>query len=48
MLAMVEEEPTLLTASEKQQISDEVLHEVFGLGPLEPLLAGPHHLATSW
>jgi pilus assembly protein CpaF len=41
VLAMVQEEPTLLTASEKQQISDEVLHEVFGLGPLEPLLADP-------
>jgi pilus assembly protein CpaF len=41
VLAMVKEEPTLLTAAEKQQISDEVLHEVFGLGPLEPLLADP-------
>ena len=41
VLAMVQEEPTLLAASEKQQISDEVLHEVFGLGPLEPLLADP-------
>jgi pilus assembly protein CpaF len=29
---------SLLTASEKEQISEEVLHEVFGLGPLEPLL----------
>jgi pilus assembly protein CpaF len=38
VLAIVENEPTLLTATEKQQISDEVLHEVFGLGPLEPLL----------
>ena len=37
-LAIVEQEPTLLTASEKEQISEEVLHEVFGLGPLEPLL----------
>ncbi len=26
---------------EKQQISDEVLDEVFGLGPLEPLLQDP-------
>jgi pilus assembly protein CpaF len=41
VLAMVQEEPTLLAASEKQQISDEVLHEVFGLGPIEPLLADP-------
>jgi pilus assembly protein CpaF len=38
VLAILEEEPNLLTAAEKQQISDEVLHEVFGLGPLEPLL----------
>jgi pilus assembly protein CpaF len=38
VLALVEEEPNLLTAAEKQQISGEVLHEVFGLGPLEPLL----------
>ncbi len=39
VLAMVAEEPNLLTAIEKQQISEEVLHEVFGLGPIEPLLA---------
>jgi len=38
VLAMVEEEPNLLTGAEKQRIGDEVLHEVFGLGPLEPLL----------
>ena len=38
VLAMLEDEPNLLTAAEKQQISHEVLHEVFGLGPLEPLL----------
>ena len=41
VLALVEEEPNLLTAVEKQQISGEVLHEVFGLGPLEPLLQDP-------
>ena len=41
VLAMVAEEPNLLTAAEKQQISEEVLHEVFGLGPLEPLLQDP-------
>ena len=41
VLAMVADEPNLLTAAEKQQISDEVLHEVFGLGPLEPLLEDP-------
>ena len=41
VLAMVEEEPNLLSASEKREVSDQVLHEVFGLGPLEPLLADP-------
>src|SRR5579871_6872348 len=37
--ALVDAEPTPLTASEKYTIAEEVLHEVFGLGPLEPLLA---------
>jgi pilus assembly protein CpaF len=41
VLSLVGEEPNLLTATEKQQVSDEVLHEVFGLGPLEPLLQDP-------
>src|ERR1035437_4796056 len=41
VLAIVEDEPNLLTAAEKQRISHEVLHEVFGLGPLEPLLQDP-------
>jgi pilus assembly protein CpaF len=41
VLTIVDSEPTLLTANEKHQISDEVLHEVFGLGPLEPLLQDP-------
>jgi pilus assembly protein CpaF len=40
-LMIVEQEPTLLTAREKEEISEEVLHEVFGLGPLEPLLQDP-------
>ena len=40
-LTIVEQEPTLLTASEKEQLTEEVLHEVFGLGPLEPLLQDP-------
>ena len=31
----------MLSSLEKQQISDEVLDEVFGLGPLEPLLQDP-------
>jgi len=39
--AIVQNEPAPLTASEKLQISEEVLHEVFGLGPLEPLLQDP-------
>jgi pilus assembly protein CpaF len=41
VLTLVESEPTLLTAGEKRDIADEVLHEVFGLGPIEPLLADP-------
>jgi pilus assembly protein CpaF len=41
VLALMETEPAPLTAAEKQQISEEVLHEVFGLGPLEPLLQDP-------
>ena len=41
VMTIVEGEPTLLTATEKRQISDEVLDEVFGLGPLEPLLEDP-------
>jgi pilus assembly protein CpaF len=39
--AIVQNEPAPLTASEKMQISEEVLDEVFGLGPLEPLLQDP-------
>src|SRR5437763_12344968 len=38
VISLIEAEPTLLSSLEKQQISDEVLDEVFGLGPLEPLL----------
>lgn len=41
VLTIMEETPTLLTAAEKQRLSREVLHEVFGLGPLEPLLQDP-------
>ncbi len=41
LLSIIDSEPTLLSAIEKQQISDEVLDEVFGLGPLEPLLQDP-------
>jgi pilus assembly protein CpaF len=38
---LVEEEKTPLSAVEKDRVIGEVLDEVFGLGPLEPLLADP-------
>src|SRR5215467_10754316 len=38
---LVEEEKTPLSIAEKDRIINEVLDEVFGLGPLEPLLADP-------
>ncbi|HYP12803.1 MAG TPA: ATPase, T2SS/T4P/T4SS family, partial [Bryobacteraceae bacterium] len=41
VISLIDNEPTLLSSIEKQQISDEVLDEVFGLGPLEPLLQDP-------
>jgi pilus assembly protein CpaF len=41
LITLIDEEPTLLSSIEKQQICDEVLDEVFGLGPLEPLLQDP-------
>jgi len=41
LIQLIDNEPTLLSAIEKQQICDEVLDEVFGLGPLEPLLQDP-------
>src|SRR4051812_19042130 len=41
LLTLIDSEPTLLSSIEKQQISEEVLDEVFGLGPLEPLLQDP-------
>jgi pilus assembly protein CpaF len=41
LIQLIDSEPTLLSAIEKQQICDEVLDEVFGLGPLEPLLQDP-------
>jgi pilus assembly protein CpaF len=41
LITLIDSEPTLLSAIEKQQISDEVLDEVFGLGPLEPMLGDP-------
>jgi pilus assembly protein CpaF len=41
LITLIDNEPTLLSGIEKQQICDEVLDEVFGLGPLEPLLTDP-------
>jgi len=39
--SLVEEEKTPLSLVEKEQLTEEVLDEVFGLGPLEPLLQDP-------
>ena len=41
VISLMDGEPTLLSSVERQQISEEVLDEVFGLGPLEPLLQDP-------
>src|ERR1700738_3058322 len=41
LVSLIDNEPTLLSSLEKQQICEEVLDEVFGLGPLEPLLQDP-------
>src|SRR3979490_969124 len=41
VIQLIDAEPTLLSSLEKQQISDEVLDEVFGRGPREPLLTDP-------
>ena len=41
LISLMEGEPTVLSGIERQQICDEVLDEVFGLGPLEPLLEDP-------
>src|ERR1700704_6578157 len=38
---LVDEERTPLSLSEKEKVIEEVLDEVFGLGPLEPLLRDP-------
>src|SRR4051794_35623944 len=39
--ALIEEEKTPLSMAEKDRFIEEILDEVFGLGPLEPLLADP-------
>src|ERR1700693_4128500 len=41
LVSLIDGESTLLSSLEKHQICDEVLDEVFGLGPLEPLLQDP-------
>ncbi len=41
LMSLLDGESTLLSSMERQQICDEVLDEVFGLGPLEPLLQDP-------
>jgi len=38
---LLDEEKTPLSLLEKERVVEEVLDEVFGLGPLEPLLADP-------
>jgi pilus assembly protein CpaF len=38
---LVEEADTPLNQSEKQQLVEELINEILGLGPLEPLLADP-------
>ena len=40
LIALIDEEPTLLSSIEKQQISEEVLDEVFGLGHQPGKLVG--------
>jgi len=41
VLALCEEEDTLLNTSERQRLAQEILDETFGLGPLEALLTDP-------
>ncbi len=41
LTALMDAEQTLLSAVERNQVIAEVLDEVFGLGPLEPLLQDP-------
>lgn len=38
---LMNQDTTPLSTSERRQIVEEILHEIFGLGPLEPLLADP-------
>jgi pilus assembly protein CpaF len=41
ILDILQREKTPLTYTEREQMVSEVLDEVFGLGPLQPLLADP-------
>jgi pilus assembly protein CpaF len=41
LTALIDAEQTLLSSIERNQIVSEVLDEVFGLGPIEPLLQDP-------
>jgi pilus assembly protein CpaF len=41
LMSLIDSEPTLLSSLDKQRVCDEVLDEVFGLGPLETLLEDP-------
>jgi pilus assembly protein CpaF len=41
LVRLIDEEKTPLSLTEKDRVIDEVLNEVFGLGPLEPLLQDP-------
>src|SRR5512142_1385004 len=41
ILDLLQREKTPLTMTEREQLVSEILDEVFGLGPLQPLLADP-------
>jgi pilus assembly protein CpaF len=41
LVRLVDQEKTPLSRTEKDRVVEEVLDEVFGLGPLEPLLQDP-------
>ena len=43
----VNSEVVPLSFAERERLSREILDEIFGLGPLEPLLKDPHHLRHS-
>jgi pilus assembly protein CpaF len=38
---LIDEEPVLLSLVEKERVTHQILDEVFGLGPIEPLLQDP-------